>query len=71
MELQSELWHVLDVLIDEPENVEMPSQSNVKSIMAYVEVEESRIFKSTHVSQLNGSLTLSKDWLIRMKASLL
>ena len=41
MELQSELQHALDVLIDEHENVEMP-QSNVKSIVAYVEVGESR-----------------------------
>ena len=47
MELQSELWHDLDVLINEHENVEMPSQSNVKSITAYVEVGESRILKST------------------------
>ena len=52
MELQSELQHALDVLIDEHENVEMLSQSNVKSIVAYVEVEESRIFKSTQVFQL-------------------
>ena len=37
MELQSELRHDLDVLIDEHENVKMPSQSNVKSIVAYVE----------------------------------
>ena len=39
-----------DVLIDEQENVKMPSQSNVKSIVAYVEVGESRIFKNTLVS---------------------
>jgi hypothetical protein len=25
VELQSDPWHALDVLIDEPENVEMPS----------------------------------------------
>ena len=71
MELQSELRHALDVLIDEHENVEMPSQSNVKSIVAYVEVGESRIFKSTLVSQLNGNPTLSKDRLTRIKASIL
>ena len=43
VELESELQHALDVLIDEPENVEMPFQSNVKFIAAYVEVGESRI----------------------------
>ena len=67
MELQSELRHALDVLINEHEKVEMPSQSNVKSIVAYVEVGrevgESRIFKSTFVSQMNGNPTLSKDQL--------
>ena len=62
MKLQSELQHAVDVLIDEHENVEMPSPSNVKSTMAYVEVGESRILKSTFVSQLNGNLTLSEDW---------
>ena len=45
VELQSEHRHALYVLIDE--NFEMPSQSNVKSIVAYVDVGESRIFKST------------------------
>ena len=38
VELQSELRHALDVLTDEHENVGMPSQSNVKATMAYVEV---------------------------------
>ena len=42
MELQSELQHVLDVLIVEHKNVEIPCSSNVKSIVAYVEVELSR-----------------------------
>ena len=37
----------MDVLIDEHENVEMPSQSNVQSIVACVEVGGSRIFEST------------------------
>ena len=37
-ELQSELQHALDVLIDKHENVEMPSQSDVKTVVAYVEV---------------------------------
>jgi hypothetical protein len=36
LELQSELGHALDVLIDKHENVKMPSQSNVKSIVAHV-----------------------------------
>ena len=52
VELHRELWHALDVLINDCENVEMSSQSNVKSILGYVEVGESRIFKSTLVSQL-------------------
>ena len=60
-ELQIELQHASDVLINEHENVEMPSQPNVKSIMAYVEVGESKIFKSTLVNLLNGNKTLSKD----------
>ena len=59
--LQSELRHVLDVLIDEYKNVKMPSQSNVKFIVAYVEIRKSRIFKSTRVNQLIGNPTLSKD----------
>ena len=61
----------MDVLIDEHENVEMPSQSNVKFIVAYVEVGESRNFKSTIVSQLNGNPTLYKDQLTQIKASIL
>ena len=52
-------------------NVEMPSQSNVKSIMAYVGVGESRIFKSTLVSQWNGNPTLSRDRFTRIKVSIL
>ena len=43
MELQSELRHALNDLVDAHENVAMPSQSNVKFIVAYVEVRESRI----------------------------
>ena len=46
VELQSELRHALNVLIDEHDNVGMPSQINVKSIVAYVEARESRIFKN-------------------------
>jgi hypothetical protein len=61
VELQSELLHALDVLIDEHKNGEIPTQSNVKSIVAYVEVGDSKIFKSTLVSQLNAIPTLSKD----------
>ncbi len=37
-----------DVLIDEHENVEMPSQSSVKFTGAYVEVGESRVLE-THL----------------------
>ena len=69
--LQSELPHAFDVLMDEPKNVEMPYQSDVKSIVAYVEVSESTIFKSTLVSQLNGNPTLSEDWLTWIKANIL
>ena len=61
VELQSELLHALDVLIDEHKNGEIPTQSNVKSIVDYVEVGDSKIFKSTLVSQLNAIPTLSKD----------
>ena len=57
VELQSELRHATNVLIDEHENVELPSQSNVKSIVGYISI----IFESTLVSQLNGNPTLSKD----------
>ena len=56
-----ELQHALGVLINEHANVEMPSQFNVKSIVTYVEVGESRFLKSTLVSQLNGNPTLSID----------
>ena len=59
VKLQSELRNALDVMIDEHENVERPSQSDVKSIMGYVEVGESKKFKNTLVSQLNGNPTLS------------
>ena len=45
MELQSELQQALDVLIDEHENDEMPFQSNVKCIVAYVEVGSVEISK--------------------------
>ena len=49
VELQSELRHALDVLIDEHGSVGMPSPSYVESTVAYVEVGESKIFKSTLV----------------------
>jgi len=71
VELESGLWHALDILIDEHENVEMPSQSNVKSIVSHVEVKESIIFRSIVVSQLNGNLTLSKDRWTQIKAIIL
>ena len=45
MKLQSELRRALDVLIDEHENVKLPSHSNIKSIMTFVEVAESRVSK--------------------------
>ena len=61
VELQSELLQALDVLIDEHKNVEMHTQSNVKSIVAYVKVGDSKIFKGTLVSQLVANPTLSKD----------
>ena len=62
VELQTELSHALDVLIiDKHKNVEMPSQSNVKSIVAYVEVGESRIFQSRLDIQLKDNPTLFKD----------
>ena len=67
VEFRNELQHALDVLIDEHENVEIPFQSNVKSIMAYVEVREFIIFKNALVSQLDGNPTLSKDWLTWIK----
>jgi hypothetical protein len=53
VELQSELRHALT-------NMEM-LKCPLSSIMAYVEVGESRIFKSTLVSRLIGNPTLSKD----------
>ena len=71
MKLQSELQRALDVLIYEHENVEMPSQSNVKSIMTYGEEGKSRIFKSKLVSQSNGNPTLSKARIIYMKPKIL
>ena len=38
VELQSKLQHALDESMDEREVVEMPSQSNLKSIMTYIDV---------------------------------
>ena len=69
--MQSELQHALNVLIDEHENVEMLSQSNATSIVAYVEVGESGIFQNKFVSQLNGNPTSFKDQLTQKKASIL
>ena len=71
MELQSELWHALDVLIYEHENIEMSSQSNVKSITAYVEVGSlGLLLVHKFASQLNGNPSLIKDWLTQIKASI-
>ena len=52
-------------------NVEMPSQSNVKSIVSHVKVGKSKNFQSTLVSQLNGNPTISKDQLTWIKADTL
>ena len=41
----------------------MSSQCNIKSIVTYIEIRESRILKITHVSQLNGNPTLYEDLL--------
>ena len=67
MELQSELQQALDVMINECENVEMPFQLNVKSIVAYVKVGEYRILRSTLISQLIGNPNLSRDLLTWIK----
>ena len=69
--LQNELWHALNNLFDEHKNVEMSSQFNVKSIVACVEVGESRLFKSAFVCQLNGDPTLPKNQLTHIKAGIL
>ena len=71
VELQSELQHALDVLIDEHENVGIPFQSNVKFIVTCVKVGEFGIFKNALASQLNGNPTLPKDQLTRSKAGIL
>jgi hypothetical protein len=59
-ELQNEIRCALDVLFHEHGHVEIPSQSSVK-LWLYVAVGESRIFKSTFVSQSKGYPTSSKD----------
>ena len=65
----------MDVLIDEYRSVEMPSQANVKSIVAYVKVGKFGIFNMKLVTQLSGnptsSLTSSKDGLTWIKASII
>jgi hypothetical protein len=70
VKLLSKLWHALDVLINEHENVQMPTQSSIKSIVTYVVVGEPRILKSTFVNQLKGSPTLSKDLLTGFKVDI-
>ena len=50
---------------------EIPSLSNVKSIVAYVEVCESRILKSKFVSQSNDNSTSSKNWSTQIKVGIL
>ena len=59
MDLQSE--HALDVMIDEYQIIEIPSPSNVKSIMAYVQAGEFRFFKHMLISQVNGNPNLEID----------
>ena len=49
MDLQHELRHALDVINDVHENDEMPSQCNVKSIVAYVKVGEKIEFPKVHL----------------------
>lgn len=58
VQLQSKLQHALEISMDEHENVEVPSQSNIKPIMAYVEVGGSKILKSTLFNKLNGTPSL-------------
>jgi hypothetical protein len=69
-ELQNEIRCALDVLFHEHGHVEIPSQSSVK-LWLYVAVGESRIFKSTFVSQLNGDPILYEDCLTRIRAGIL
>ena len=49
----------------------MPSCSNVNSIVAYVEEEQSRFFISTLVSQLIGNPTKFSDQLTQIKTDIL
>ena len=49
----------------------MPSLYNEKSFVAYIEVGESRIFKSKLVSQLNGNPTLYEDQSTHIKVGIL
>ena len=48
-----------------------PSQSNVRFIVVYVEVGESKFVETTLVSQLNGNPTLIKDRLTQIKVVML
>jgi hypothetical protein len=49
VELQNELRHVLDVLIDEHGNVKMPSQSTIKSIVAYTKSIKAHIYETLYI----------------------
>ena len=60
VDLQSE--HALDVMINEYQIIEIPSPSNVKSIMAYVQTEEFRFFKHMLISQVYDNPNLEIDW---------
>ena len=59
VDLQSE--RALDVMINEYQIIEIPSPSNVKSIMAYVQAEEFRFFKHMLISQVYDNPNLEID----------
>jgi len=69
--LQSELQDTLDVLSDEYKGAKILSQSTMKSIVAYVEVGEFKIFISILISHLDGNSTLSKKQLTWNKIDIL
>ena len=55
VELQSKLQHALNVPMDEREKVEMLFQSNIKSIVACIELGKSKILKVQLLNKLNGN----------------
>ena len=64
--LQYELRHVLDSMVDEHEEIPLEH-----FVVPFVVVDDSKIFKSTLVSQLHGNPTLSKDSPTRIKLGML